>query len=63
MENLSAEDLFVIIDRISVALEKIRKERPEEYREAYDNRLAVIRDEQWKEAMDKAYNKIKNNKK
>ena len=50
--NVPAEDLFSIGDKIWVALEKIREERPEEYRKAYDSRLAVIRDKQWKEAMD-----------
>ena len=63
MENLNAEDLFNISDKIWVALEKIREERPEEYRQAYNNRMAAIRDKQWKEAMDQARNKTKNNKK
>ena len=61
--NVPAEELFNIGDKIWVALEKIREERPEEYKKAYDNRLAVIRDKQWKEAMDQAYNKTKNKKK
>jgi hypothetical protein len=61
--SIPAEDLFSIGDKIWVALEKIREERPEEYRKAYANRLAVIRDEQWKEAMDEARNKTKNKKK
>jgi hypothetical protein len=52
MIEATAEALFSIGDQIWVALEKIREERPEEYRKAYANRLAVIRDEQWKEAMD-----------
>lgn len=51
MENLNAEDLFAIIDKIWVALEKIKEERPEEYKEAYDNRVATIRDKQWKEVI------------
>lgn len=63
MENLNAEDLFYLSDKIWVALEKIREERPEEYRQAYNNRMAAIRDKQWKEAMDQAHNKTKNNKK
>ena len=58
-----AEQLFNISDQIWVALEKIREERPEEYRKAYDSRLAIIRDKQWKEAMDQAYSKTKNNNK
>lgn len=61
--DASAEQLLNISDQIWVALDKIREERPEEYRKAYDNRLAVIRDKQWKEAMDQAYNKTKNRKK
>ena len=52
LTDVSAEQLFNISDQIWVALEKIREERPEEYQKAYDNRLAVIRDKQWKEAMD-----------
>jgi hypothetical protein len=63
MENLNAEDLFAIIDKIWVALEKIREERPEEYGKAYDNRLATIRDKQWKEAIEQSNNKTKNKKK
>lgn len=62
MEKLSAEDLFVIIDKIWVTLEKIKEERPEEYRKAYDNRVAVIRDKQWKEAIDRIKTKQKSNK-
>ena len=61
--DVPAEVLFDIGDKIWVALEKIREERPEEYRKAYDNRLAVIRDKQWKEAMEQARNKTKNHKK
>ena len=61
--DASAEQLLNISDQIWVALEKIREERPEEYKKAYDNRLAVIRDKQWKEAMDQAHNKTKNKKK
>ena len=60
--NIPAEDLFNIGDKIWVALEKIREERPEEYQQAYNNRMATIRDKQWKEAMDQAYNKTKNKK-
>lgn len=53
MENLNAEDLFAIIDRIWVALEKIKEERPEEYKKAHDNRMITIRDKQWKEVIKK----------
>jgi hypothetical protein len=42
--NIPAEDLFNIGDKISVALEKIKEERPEEYQKAYDNRIVEIRD-------------------
>lgn len=61
--DATAEQLFDIGDKIWAALEKIKEERPEEYRKAYNNRLAVIRDKRWKEAMDQAHNKTKNNKK
>ena len=51
------------ITDIEQVISFLKKERPEKYREAYHNRLAVIRDEQWKEAMDEARNKTKNRKK
>lgn len=63
MVEATAEALFSISDQIWVALEKIREERPEEYRKAYDNRMISIRDKQWKEAMDHAHSKTKNHKK
>lgn len=47
--NVPAEDLFNIGDKIWAALEKIREERPEEYEKAYNNRMVVLRDKQWKE--------------
>jgi hypothetical protein len=52
--NVSAEELFNIGDKISVALEKIREERPEEYKEAYNNRMVTIRDKQWREVINKS---------
>ena len=58
--NVPAEDLFNIGDKIGVALEKIKEERPEEYEKAYNNRMATIRDKQWKEVVKKqieAHNK------
>ena len=58
--NIPAEDLFSIGDKISVALAKIKEERPEEYERAYNNRMITIRDEQWKEVIKKqneAHNK------
>lgn len=58
--NVPAEELFNIGDKILVALEKIREERPEEYEKAYNNRMITIRDKQWKEVVKKqieAHNK------
>jgi hypothetical protein len=60
LTDVSAEQLFDIGDKISVALEKIKEERPEEYEKAYNNRMITIRDEQWKEVVKKqieAHNK------
>ena len=42
---------FDIGDKIGVALEKIKKERPEEYEKAYNNRMVILRDKQWKEVI------------
>lgn len=53
MVEATAEALFGIGDQICVALEKIKEERPEEYEKAYNNRMIIIRDKQWKEAIDK----------
>lgn len=36
--NVPAEELFVIADKIWVALEKIKEERPEEYQKAKEMR-------------------------
>ena len=58
--DVSAEQLFDVGDKIGVALEKIKEERPEEYEKAYNNRMATIRDKQWKEIIKKqikAHNK------
>jgi hypothetical protein len=49
--NVPAEELFNIGDKIGVALEKIKEERPEEYEKAYNNRMVILRDKQWKEAI------------
>ena len=49
--NVPAEELFNIGDKIGVALEKIKEERPEEYEKAYNNRMVVLRDKQWKEVI------------
>ena len=51
--DASAEQLFDIGDKIGVALEKIKEERPEEYEKAYNNRMITIRDKQWKEVVKK----------
>ena len=51
--DASAEQLFNIGDKIGVALEKIKEERPEEYEKAYNNRMVTIRDKQWKEIIKK----------
>ena len=49
--NVPAEELFNIGDKIGVALEKIKEERPEEYEKAYNNRVIILRDKQWKEVI------------
>lgn len=51
--DVPAEELFNIGDKIAVALEKIKEERPEEYEKAYHNRMVIIRDQQWKEVIKK----------
>ena len=53
MADIDAETLFQFIDNISVALLKIKEERPEEYAEAEKNRITTIRDKQWQEVMKK----------
>ena len=53
MSEGSAEYLFDLIDKLSVAVLKIKEERPEEYAEAEKNRITAIRDKQWQEAMKK----------
>ena len=49
--DASAEQLFDVVDKIGVALEKIKEERPEEYEKAYNNRVIILRDKQWKEVI------------
>ena len=51
LTDVSAEQLFDIGDKIGVALEKIKEERPEEYEKAYNNRMVILRDKQWKEVI------------
>ena len=41
MVEATAEMLFGISDQIWVALEKIREERPEEYKKAYNNIICL----------------------
>jgi hypothetical protein len=54
MVDMPAEHLFDVMDRVSLALEYIRKERPEEYAEAKNHRWYELvheklkeRDEEW----------------
>ena len=54
MADIDAEALFQIADNIAVALEKIKEERPEEYQQAYNNRMVIRRDEQWRKVIKKA---------
>ena len=49
--DVPAESLFDIGDKIGIALEKIKEERPEEYEKAYNNRMITIRDKQWRDVM------------
>lgn len=51
--DVPAEELFNIGDKIAVALEKIKEERPEEYRQAYKNKMTTFRDKQRKETLKK----------
>ena len=51
LTDVSAEELFNIGDKIGVALAKIKEERPEEYEKAYNNRMVILRDEQWKKVI------------
>ena len=53
MTDVNAEQLFDIGDKLSVALAKIKEERPEEYEKAYNNRMIILRDKQWKEVVKK----------
>ena len=59
MMDVNAEQLLDILDKLSVALAKIKEERPEEYHRAYKERVWQYRDKQWKDAINKAN---KNNK-
>lgn len=54
MENVDAEDLFAIADKIAIALDNIKIERPEEYEKAYNNRMVIHRDKQWRKVIKKA---------
>lgn len=59
MTEANAEQLFDIVDKLSIALEKIKEERPEEYHRASKERIWRYRDKQWKDALNKSN---KNNK-
>lgn len=59
MTEVNAEQLFDIVDKLSLALARIKEERPEEYHRAYKERIWQYRDKQWKDAINKAN---KNNK-
>ena len=59
MTEVNAEQLFDIVDKLSIALAKIKEERPEEYHRASKERIWRYRDKQWKDAINKAN---KNNK-
>jgi hypothetical protein len=54
LTDASAEQLFDIADKIAIALDKIKEERPEEYEKAYNNRMVIHRDEQWRKVIKKA---------
>ena len=59
MLDADPEVLFNIADNVGLALELMRKEKPEEYAKANERRLINIRDKQWKEALDIANKKHK----
>lgn len=59
LTDVSAEELFNIADKIAVALEKIKQEQPEEYKKAYNNRMIMVRDQQWKEVINRVNKKQK----
>ena len=40
MTDVNAEQLFDIVDKLSIALAKIKEERPEEYHRAYKERIS-----------------------
>jgi len=54
MMDASAECLMAIQEKLAVALDKIKEQRPEEYQTAYDNMYVHLRDKQWRKAIDKA---------
>ena len=60
MVEASAESLFSIGEQIYGALAIIEEERPEEYKEAHKKQIAVIRDKQWKEALNRNKKEEKN---
>ena len=56
MMEASAECLIAIQEKLAVALDKIKEERPEEYQTAYDNMYVHLRDKQWQKAIEKVMN-------
>ena len=52
--DVPAEALFDIQEKIVVALDRIREEKPKEYQQAYTDRIWNYRDKQWKKAMERA---------
>ena len=54
LTDVPADVLFDIQEKIVVALDRIRTERPSEYQRAHTDRVWNYRDKQWKEAIDKA---------
>ena len=62
LTNASADTLFDIQEKIVIALDRIRAERPSEYQRAHTDRMWHYRDKQWKEAINKANKKEKKKK-
>lgn len=54
LTDVSADVLFDLQEKIIVALDRIRTERPSEYQRAHTDRIWNYRDKQWQKAIDKA---------
>jgi hypothetical protein len=66
MVDMPAEHLFDVMDRVSLALEYIRKERPEEYAEAKNHRWYELvyeklkeRDKEWTEEVERKGGRVR----